>query len=278
MPGDFAVIAAGAMGSAVGRRLADHGARVLTSLVGRSAATARRAADAAMIAADDDALAGAEIILSIVPPAEAVTLAERLAPILAGAARKPVFVDFNAINVATKRAVAATIEASGAVFADGAIIGLPPQGGEPGPRFYVAGPGAAAVARLSDFGLDVRVMDGAVGAAAALKMSYAGITKGLTAIATAMVLAATRAGSAEALHAELAASQPQLLARFGKALPDMVPKAYRWVAEMDEIAAFAGADGARAIYTGAAEVYRRIAEDERGPRTEIAALEAFLKL
>jgi L-threonate 2-dehydrogenase len=189
-----------------------------------------------------------------------------------------VFVDFNAIDVTTKQAVAATIAATGAVFADGAIIGLPPQDGEAGPRFYVAGPGAAALARLGNFGLDVRVMEGSVGTAAALKMSYAGITKGLTAIATAMVLAATRAGSAEALHAELAASQPQLLARFGKALPDMMPKAYRWVAEMEEIAAFAGTDGARAIYSGAAEIYRRIAEDERGARTEIAALEAFLKL
>ena len=48
----------------------------------------------------------------------------------------------------------------------------------------------------------------------------------------------------------------------------MYPKAYRWVAEMEEIAAFAPADPAAAqIYRGLARLYQRLAttaaEDER---------------
>jgi len=78
---------------------------------------------------------------------------------------------------------------------------------------------------LRDYGLIVRTIEGPIGAASALKMSYAGVTKGLTAIAAAMVLAATRAGAAAALRVVLAASQPQLLQRFAKTQRVLVPKA-----------------------------------------------------
>ena len=89
----IAIIAPGAMGSAVARRLTDHGARVLTSLAGRSPATRGRAEASGMVDATDDQIAAAEVILSILPPGEAVALAERLAPALARAAHGPIYVD-----------------------------------------------------------------------------------------------------------------------------------------------------------------------------------------
>ena len=277
MTREFAVIAAGAMGSAVARRLADNGGRVLTLLEGRSPSTVRRAAEAGMVAADADRIAGAAIILSIVPPAEALALAERLAPALTRASRKPLFADCNAVDVETVKRVAAIIEPTGARFADGAIIGAPPKPGAAGPTVYFSGEPAADLEVLRDYGLVVRIIAGPVGAASALKMSYAGVTKGLTAIAAAMILAATRAGVAPALREELAASQPQLLQRFAKALPDMVPKAYRWVAEMREIAAFVGEDPAAArAYEAFADIYQRIAADHEGAGAEIARIERFL--
>ena len=121
-------------------------------------------------------------------------------------------------------------------------------------------------------------MDGPVGAASALKMGYAGITKGLTAIGAAMILAATRAGAGEALHAELAASQPQLLARFARAMPDMYGKAYRWVAEMREIAAFVGDQPEHAIYEGMAGLFEHIAADEAGEKAETGEIDRFLAI
>ena len=96
-------------------------------------------------------------------------------------------------------------------------------------------------------------------------MSYAGITKGVTAIAAIMVLGATRAGAADALIAELRESQPQLAARFAKGLPDMVPKAYRWVAEMREIAAFLDGDPAGAAMFEAPRSSRRPAVGRSAP-------------
>jgi 3-hydroxyisobutyrate dehydrogenase-like beta-hydroxyacid dehydrogenase len=275
----IAILAPGAMGSAVGRRLVEHGALVLTSLSGRSAATRGRAQAAGMLEADDDRIAGADLILSILPPAEAAGLAQRLAPALCRGGKRVIYVDCNAVNVATVQRIAGLLAATPARFVDGAIIGAPPRPGSPGPTFYFAGEAAVDLGRLQALGLQTRTLDGGVGAASALKMAYAGITKGLTALGAAMVLAASRAGASEALHRELAASQPQLLKRFQSALPDMAPKADRWVAEMREIAGFAGEDRAVAqIYQGIADLYARLGADQRGERLEFALIEAFLGL
>src|ERR1700729_4454297 len=93
-------------------------------------------------------------------------------------------------------------------------------------------------------------------------MSYAGITRGTQAIGAAMMLAATRAGSADALFAELSSSQKEMFAWFKRGLALMPPKAYRWIAEMHEIAGFVGDDpAARELYEGAAAFFEQFAED-----------------
>lgn len=272
----IAILAPGAMGSAVARRLGEHGAHVLTSLTGRSEDTAKRAADAGMIAAEDSEIASADIILSIVPPGEALATAERLAAAIARRGTKPVVVDCNAVNVETVRKAERIIASAQARFVDAGIIGFPPQPGNKGPAFYLSGEHAKQVAVLKELGLDIRIIDGPVGAASALKMSYAGIVKGLAGIGSAMVLAATKSGAADALRDELALSQPAILARLSVALPDMIPKAYRWIAEMGEIADFLGPDHpAKLIYEGFARLFEHIAEDAKGEGADAALLRAF---
>ncbi len=297
-----AVIAPGMMGAAVGKRLVDNGVKVLTSLDGRSSETAARAKAAGMTAVSDEAIAGSDFFLSILPPGDALALVERFAPALKAANAKPVYVDCNAINPATVERVAAALAPTGCPFVDAGIIGSPPTplpdppphagegksmkppplagegrvGGSP--RFYASGPAAARFATLRRYGLDIRVLDGALAAASALKMSYAGITKGTQAIGAAMMLAATRAGSADALFKELQGSQKEMLAWFQRALASMPPKAYRWVAEMHEIAGFVSDDPtASELYQGAAHFYQRIAEDFEGGKSDVAALKEFLK-
>jgi 3-hydroxyisobutyrate dehydrogenase-like beta-hydroxyacid dehydrogenase len=273
------VVAQGAMSAGVGMRLARNGVEVRTSLAGRSRASAERAAAVGMRDVPDEALGASAIVLSIVPPSEAVATAERFAAICARTGARPLYADLNAVSPETAARVAAVIEAAGCPFADGGIIGGPPRPDGYNPAIYVSGSEAARLVVLAERGgLDIRVIDGPVGAASALKMSYAGITKGLTAIASAMTLAATRAGAAEALHAELSQSQPQLLAWIGRMVPSMYSKAYRWVGEMEEIADFVGRDrGESAIYDGAAKLYTRLAADEAGEKREIGALDAFLR-
>ena len=276
MSPNIAILAPGAMGSAVARRLAENGARVLTSLKGRSEATAKRAAEAGMIAAEDADIAGCDIILSIVPPGEAVALAERLAAVIVRREKKPLVVDCNAVNVDTVLGIEEIIGSAQAPFVDAGIIGFPPQPGGKSPAFYVSGEHAKDLAVLGQLGLDLRVVEGPVGAASALEMSYAGIVKGLAGIGSAMVLAATKAGAADALRDELALSQPAILARLSTALPDMIPKAYRWVAEMREIAGFLGPDHpASLIYEGFARWFEHLAEDAKGEAADAALMKAF---
>ena len=272
----ISIMSQGAMGAATASRLVENGLEVRTNLSGRGAASAERAAKAGMKPVSDDELTGADFLLSIVPPAEALSLAERLSPALARTARKTVFVDLNAINPETTKKVAQIVKATGALFVDGGIIGGPPRAGYDGPAYYVSGVDAKLVEALAPFGLRIVVLDGPIGAASALKMSYAGIIKGLIAISCSMILAAQRAGVSDALYEELSTSQAALLAGFTRGVPDMFSKAHRWVAEMREISGFAGSDSAeQEIFSGVANFYARIARDFEGHKEEVAMLRDF---
>ncbi|HEY6833031.1 MAG TPA: DUF1932 domain-containing protein [Pseudolabrys sp.] len=272
------VIAPGAMGSGVGRRLAENKVTVLTSLAGRSEASAARAKEAGMIAVGDAQLCEADFLLSIVPPGDALALARRLAPILRAANKKTVYVDCNAVSPRTMSETADVIATTGCLFVGAGIIGPPPKPGSTNTKIYASGPAAIDFARLNDYGLIVRVLEGPLTAASALKMSYAGITKGFTALGAAMMLAAQRGGSAEALKAELEESQQPLFTWLTRQVPGMYSKAYRWVAELDEIGAFVGDDHAEhAMFEAAARFYERIAEDFDGEKKETGALDKFVQ-
>ena len=187
------VIAQGMMGAGVGRRLHESGATVRTLLTGRSQASAERAKAAGMAptANEHELLAGADFFLSILPPGEAETLAQYLAPALKALDRKPVYVDCNAVSPQTAARIGEIVAPTGAHFVDAGIIGGPPRPGY-SPTMYASGPTAGQTAVLRDWGIDWRVINGPIGAASALKMSYAGITKGTTAIASATLLGAAR--------------------------------------------------------------------------------------
>jgi 3-hydroxyisobutyrate dehydrogenase-like beta-hydroxyacid dehydrogenase len=264
-----AVMAQGTMGAGVGKRLHERGATVRTLLSGRSQTSAGRAKAAGMQPVGDerDLLDGADYLLSILPPDQAEALASRLAPALQAQPAKPVYVDCNAVSPQTALRIAAIVEPTGAAFVDGGIIGGPPREGY-SPAIYASGPEAERTAALKDWGLDWRIIDGPIGVASGLKMSYAGITKGTTAIAAAMLLGAARFGCAEALIDELSSSQPEMLKRMQRGIPGMYDKAYRWVGEMEEISDFLDANAPSSdMYRGIARLYKYLAaaEAETGP-------------
>lgn len=278
-----AIVAPGNMGAAVGRRLVEHGVTVLTILAGRSDASATRARAAGMTAVEPSRLGEAELVLSILPPGEALGVAEQImgwiaATTVAAGRQKPVFVDCNAVSPETVGRIGALVSGAGVRFIDAAIIGLPPKAGERGPRFYASGPVAGLLGKLSQYGLDVRVLEGPLGAASALKMCYAGINKGIAALAAAMILAAERSGATAALHQEMSESLPELLKTLRRQVPEMLPKAYRWVAEMEEIAAFTGETGAaREVFLGFAELFGGIARDVAGEQRDSGVLKGFFE-
>jgi len=262
---NIAIVGVGEMGAAVGRRLSLSGAQVRVSLRGRSIASADRVRRAGLEVVNDDTalVRDADFVLSIVPPGVALEVARQFRDALAAAPQPPVFADCNAIAPATARRIGEVLAECRCRYVDAGIIGGPPPEdlGRPGPRFYASGPHAFELVVLANYGLDIAILQAPIGAASGLKLSYAGLTKGITALGAAMVSAAIREGLGGALRAELARTQPQILKRIELGVPAMFPKAYRWVAEMEEIAAFLGSDDSgAAIYNGAARLYQHLAE------------------
>jgi len=273
----IAIVSPGNMGAAIGARLARHGLRVI-SPTGRSAASETRARNAGIELVPEAALANADYIFSIIPPKEAVTAAERIARLIAGSKQAPIYIDWNAVSPDTVQKVAAILDGAGVRFVDGGIIGGPPAGDGPGPVLYASGPHASSIEKLGNCGIRFKIMDEPIGAASALKMSYAGITKGLTALGAAMMLAAKRTGCEEALIAELSVSQPQLLTSFRRAIPDMFSKAERWAPELREIAHFIGAGQIESgIYNSIAAFYEGLAADFNHDKTEVSVLAELMK-
>ena len=253
----IAIISPGNMGHAVGRLLGSRGFDVVTSLEGRSARTRGLAAKAGIRDAGSVAalVAETDLVLSIMPPAAAVAAAEQVAAAMTAGGVAPPYADCNAIAPATTRRIAALIEAAGAAYVDAGIIGGPPAGGK-GPRFYASGPAAGLLEPLDGGGLAVRDLGGAVGQASALKMCYAAVTKGTSALQFAQLAAASRLGVDEALAAELAESQAATLASMRHSLPGLPAKAPRWIEEMRQIAATFEAVGVPGgFHRGAAALY-----------------------
>ncbi len=260
---EVAIVAMGEMGSWVARRLTAHGAAVRTVLDGRSAASADRAAAAGVRdAGSDDALVeGADMLLSIVPPGAAFDLARRFAPALARAKIKPVYVDCNAVSRGTVLKVEHRIAAAGGTVVDAGIFGVAPVGDGAGPRIYVSGPEAAKVGALNAHGLEILVLDAPVGSASALKCCFAALGKGVAALGAEAILAAQQANVAEALQLELRTIFPDLARLLAKLVPESYTKAYRWVAEMQEIGRdFEAVPGGTASYNAAAELFQAVAQ------------------
>ena len=256
----IAVVAPGDMGHAVGAVLKSNGLRVVTPLAGRSARTRALAAAAGIedLGAEVPVVRAADALLAILVPAQAGALDARIAAALRAAGTDLLYVDCNAIAPQTAREVGRTVEDAGARFVDAGIIGPPPRAGAAGTRFYASGAAAAEFAHLRDYGLDVRVLGARVGDASALKMCDAALTQGTIAIMTELAHAAARLGVSEAMRAELAASQPEMLARMERGVPAMVPKAHRWVGEMEEIARTFAAVGLTPLTFEGAETFAEV--------------------
>ena len=260
----------GEMGAAVGQSLVGAGHQVLWVPEGRSAATSARAAAAGLTGCGlAEMVRRAEVIMSVCPPHAALDVARQVGGF------SGVYLDANAISPATAREVAGLVEAGGASYVDGGIIGTPPVA--PGfIRLYLSGQKAGVLRTLfDDSPVDARVVDhetepstaatgtaatgtAAIGAASAVKMAYASWTKGTAALLLAARALARAEGVEETLLAEWGISQPGLDERSAAAARAAAAKGWRWIAEMEEIAAtMAAADLPAGFHQAAAEIYRR---------------------
>jgi 3-hydroxyisobutyrate dehydrogenase-like beta-hydroxyacid dehydrogenase len=260
-PDRIAILMPGDMGHGVGRALGAHGHEVITCLAGRSERSRGLAAAAGMRDAGSlEAVVGeADLILSILPPDAALAQAEAVAAAMVATGARPVYVDCNAVSPMTARAVGAVIAEAGAPFFDCGIIGLAPGKGRP-TRFHVAGADTGPMEALDGKGIRVFPMGPEIGRASALKMTYAGLTKGTMTLHTAMLLAGYRLGVWDELIAEYQDSQQAALAAMQSRVPGIPADAGRWIGEMEEIAATLASVGVTSgFHDGAAAIYRVLA-------------------
>jgi 3-hydroxyisobutyrate dehydrogenase-like beta-hydroxyacid dehydrogenase len=254
------ILSPGDMGAAIGKMLRDGGLEVVTCLVDRSDLTRLRAREAGFRDAPDlDALVSeVDLLLSVLVPAEALPLAERVAASMRRTGATPVYADCNAVAPRTVAAIDRLIADAGAAFVDAGIIGGPPHPGS-NTRIYCSGPDTAPLEALRAYGLDVRVVGPAIGQASGLKMVYAASTKGTTALWTELLAAARALGLDDPLMAEFGMSRSDVSRQLMAAIPSMPRRARRWVGEMEEIATtFADLGLTPRIMEGAADLYRMV--------------------
>ena len=248
------------MGSALGARLRDGGVRVVVALDGRSGRTRRLAEEASLddVGTLDTLVADADVVLSVVPPGAAVEVAEAVAAVARGAT--PLVADLNAVAPATAERVAAALAAAGLETVDGAISGPPPlEAGKT--RMYLSGQRAREVAALPFEGVERVVVGDAVGLASAVKMCTASVYKGRVALLAQALRAADRYGVVEHVVDDLADTGLLSRERVGGTLGKASAKAWRYVPEMEEIAAAqAGAGLTPALFLAIATVYADIAD------------------
>ncbi|MBR8840839.1 MAG: NAD(P)-dependent oxidoreductase [Stigonema ocellatum SAG 48.90 = DSM 106950] len=263
------ILSPGDMGQAIAAVLNQHGLKTIAALDQRSDRTRQlaKAANIQDVGSLKQLVIESDILLSVLVPAAATEAAAQVAEVISSVGKSILYVDANAISAQKVKSIAQLIESTGGRFVDASIIGPPPRVPNR-TRIYVSGKQAVELQQLRDYGLDIRLIDDKIGSASGLKMCYAALTKGLTAIGTELLIAAHRLGLDEQLWDEVSSSQPELAKILTRSLPSMTPKAHRWIGEMEEIAqTFEALELTERIFQGAADVYRLVQETSLGKET-----------
>ena len=259
------IMSPGDMGSGVGGALKKNGFRVITALDGRSDDSRTRAAEQGIddVGSLDELVKSSDLILSILVPSEALSFAQDVAESLVRTDSQVAVADCNAVSPATGIKISEIISAAGGKFIDAGIIGGSPRSGAT-PRFYASGEHAHILGELDGKGIEVPVMDGPLGRASALKMVYAALSKGTAALYASTLMTAKSLGIYGDLIQELEMSQSKTLASMGS-VNSISTKAFRWIGEMEEIAATFGDAGTSShTHKGAADTFQTIADSSIG--------------
>lgn len=261
------IVSPGDMGQAIAGRLRESGLNVFAALDGRSERTRSlaRAAGLTDCGSLEKLVAECELVISVINPGEALAVARQVADAMKKTGRKIAFADLNAVSPQTARDADRMIRDAGGMFIDGGIIGPPPRGEKDRPRIYLSGPDAYLLEGISHPNLVLRVLSERVGDASGVKMCYAAMTKGTTALAVELLVAARKLGVEQALEKELRESRNDVFEWQMKNIAGMPPKAYRWVPEMQEIARTFGELGLTPrMFEGATDVYAMVAATPLG--------------
>jgi 3-hydroxyisobutyrate dehydrogenase-like beta-hydroxyacid dehydrogenase len=260
------IVSPGAMGSAVGAAYRAAGHRVVTTVSGRSERTGRLAEQAGLeLLPDLESVVGeAELVLSIVPPDQAVATGAEIATAARRTRARPLVGDWNAVAPATVRAIGQSLAEVGLELVDGSISGGPPTASYR-TRAYLSGSRAEELRAAAPPWLDLRVVGDEIGLASAVKMCTASMYKGSTALLAHALLTAHAHDVLPQVLDDLGDSFPKQVPRAARLLAVSTTKAERFVGEMREIAATQASVGlTESLFETMAEVYGALADTALG--------------
>ena len=232
-----AILYPGDMGHNVGRVLLEDGFSVITTLVGRSGRTQRLTTDAAIavLPSMDAVVERAEVILSIIPPTAAKTVATDFVNAVQKTNHRPLFVDANAISPMTAQEIDEIIAPSGAPYLDACIIG-PASNVRGRCTFYVSGSQATTFETRLGKSLRTHVLGDRIGQASAFKMAFSGLNKGLAALLYELTAAGAEFGFLDELLHRYKALLPGVMEALEWLVPTYPMHAVRRADEMAELA------------------------------------------
>ena len=261
---NIGVLHPGNMGVSIAASIRQGGHTVYWASQGRSADTAERAKEHGLT--DAGTLKGvcdaSDIVLSICPP----EAASQLATDVKDAGFNGTFVDANAISPDRMHTIAAELQPAGITVVDGGIIGHPAW--KPGTTWlYLSGSAAGQVADVASSGpLHTEIIGPDIGKASALKMCYAAFSKGTTALICGILATADQLGVRDELNGHWDRDQAGLAEKREMAMRGVTAKAWRFVAEMNEISeTFDKAGLPGGFHGAAADLYTRLSHLKAGP-------------
>ncbi|MCH8989233.1 MAG: NAD(P)-dependent oxidoreductase [Chloroflexi bacterium] len=261
-----AILSPGDMGHAIGQLLRENELRVLTCLAGRSNRTRELSRQAGITDVPNlnELVEQSDVLMSVTISEAVPGLCREIADAVKATGADLLFAECNAIAPELSREMEGVLSEAGARYVDASIIGGPPRNGS-SPRIYVSGGNAAEFEQLRNFGLDVRNLGPQLGRASGIKMCYAAMTKGTTALQAELLIAAEKLGLTQELMAEFSGSQPAVVKRMEGWMPGMPAKSRRWISEMEQIeATFRDLGLTPNIFKGVADIYRMIGDTPLG--------------
>lgn len=256
----------GQMGVSVAASAIKSGHQVYWTSAGRSDKTRARAEKYHLIESTSlpELCQNSEIILSVCPPHGA----EDVARSVIESGFKGLYLDANAISPQRSIRIGKTMQASGIHFVDGGIIGGPAW--TPNETWlYLSGIDANEIANCFIKGpLETKTIGDEIGRASALKMCYAAYSKGTTALLAAILSAAESFGIRDELYQQWDMNDSNFSEQANRRATRVTAKAWRFEAEMHEIAStFREADLPEGFHNAAAEIYHRMAGFKDSPET-----------
>ena len=251
----------GEMGAAVSALLRRRGTAVVTTVRGRSEATARRAAEcgAVVVSSLQEVVRVADVVVSLVVPSAAEEVAREYARMAHLAPASAVYLDANSVGPDKAAAMARLVESRGRAFVDASINGLAKNLAASG-TLFLSGRRAGDVRRVFDGLVRVRVLGDEPGKASAMKMLLGGLSKGICALFTELAVLADRQGMLDEMLEATSTTYGGVAALAERMLPTYFHHAARRATEMNELGATAaGAGLAPPVLEAVRELHRTLA-------------------